>query len=445
MINELLNIIIPNNNVPEREYACNILFGVLMQTPYEISVSDVKDTVVKIGNRALIVEDHFFGNFLTPLSYLNKDNIPKGAGVFHDNKGKEIPMIFGNDTLSITDNEIICGNDVLASIYFLTSRWEEYVLGRNKSGKCDENSLYLVNNNISKIPLVHVYETFIKELLVLMGYGFNLDRKFKVITTHDVDRCYLTGWIEMLRNARNLYKIGKGIVAKKLLHDFIWYKINSPNPFDTFGFFMDCADKYHSEDYFFFKACIDGEKGFTYSIGEDRVKRMVQEVQKRGYTVGFHPSETTFDNSTQFKKELNRLDSLEAVSYSGRNHGLYCNTATYHQWEEAHAEFVSNYGFQYQNGFRCGICVPFPLFDIYERVQLNLYEIPFELMDTVMLRNKPQIESALFDMKEIINKVVDYQGVLCMNWHTNVYNMPEMQKYKSVYINLLEYAKQKMD
>ena len=438
MIDTVLNITIPDNNVPEREYACSILFGTLLQIPYKVFVSEVqKETIVKVGIRSLIFEDHFFNAYPSSLSYLKKENIPVKAGIFHDDKGGEIPMIFGKDTLTVTDNEIVCGNDVLAGVFFLTSRWEEFVLGRQETGKCDEQLLYVVRNDLSSIPLVHIYERFVKDMLINLHYPLIVNRQFSVKTTHDVDRCYLTGWMEMLKNVHKLYKQGKRKVAKKLLHDYIWYKRLCPEPFDTYSFFMDCADRYHTDDFYFFKTCIEGEKGFTYSIEEERVKEMTASVVRRGYTLGVHPSESTYGNTDQFEKEIGRFQVIDNQMICGRNHGLYCNTTTYHQWENAGAAFVSNYGFQYRNGFRCGICVPFPLFDIYERQQLKINELPFELMDTVLLRNKPTVDEALKDMLLIVNQVAENSGVLCMNWHTNVYNMPDMQKYKTVYTELL--------
>lgn len=446
MIEKKLTIVIPSNNVKERIYTCNVLFGELLRVGFDIRVDENEiNTIIVGGEKKVCIEDHFFNRFPADLSYLKKENIPVQCTFFHDLNGESIPIVFGIDKLETHDDEIICGLDIIASSFFMLSRWEEYVQGRQEYGKCDEQLLFSVRNNLCSIPLVHLYEVLLANLLCGLNNYSATNRSFKIKPTHDVDRCYLTGWGELLSNVKSIFKAGNKKKARKLLSDFIWYKLFKPEPFNTFKYFCSCADSFGIKDSFFFKCCEDNEPGLTYTINEDRVKQELKVPIELGHVIGFHPSESTFNNTEQFKKELFRLHgATNNVTVCGRNHGLYCNTITYKQWEDAGAEYVSNFGFQHRFGYRCGIAVRFPLFDVYERRQLKLYELPFVIMDTVMYRNHPEIELVLDEIKEIVDDVINYNGELCLNWHTNVFYMPEMRKYKKVYKFIFNYANNEM-
>lgn len=443
MSEKMLRIVLPNNNTKERVYTCNVLFGELLRVGFEIKIEDnAANTIIEREGKRIVLEDHFFNNSPEKLSYLKKENIPLESGTFHSPYGTIIPIIYGTDKCILGDNEIICGLDIIASSFFMISRWEEFVQGREETGKCDEQQLFAVKNNLCLVPLVHLYEELLNNLIFGTDSPTSSKRFFSIKPTHDVDRCYLTSWGELFSNLKKIYKAGNKKKARKLLSDFVWYKIHEPDPFNTFALFCSYADSVGVKDSFYFKCCEEKERGYTYRIDEERVMSALRVPEEMRHTIGFHPSESTFNDNNQFKLELSRLTgAVLGATICGRNHGLYCNTTTYKQWEAAGAEYVSNYGYQHRFGFRCGVSVAFPLFDVFERRQLKLHEIPFIIMDTVMYRNLPEVDVVENEIKGIINDVKKYNGILCINWHTNVFNMPDMRKYRSVYKFIFDYAK----
>lgn len=406
----------------------------------------VESLLILAGDKVFAFEDHFWKNHLAPNSYLSKENIPLRITNLSSFAALNIPIIYGEDRFLVEEDRTLCGLDVLASTFFMLTRWEEYVLGRKDTGRCNEEDLLCVKAGYARIPIVHVYEEFLKYLLNEAGIEVRYNRKFTIKTTHDVDRCYLTGWGELLGNAKRIYAKGNKQQAWKIVKDFIWFKTHVKNPFDTYEFFMDCAEKIGIKDEFYFKCCEANETGKTYQIGDKEVQRFIKHIKKRNHNIGFHPSESTFANHSQFLKEVKRLNHrVQPTSFIGRNHMLLITPATFRDWEMAHAKYVSNYGYQTINGFRCGIAVPFKIFDFEQRRMLSLTEIPFEVMDTVMLRNKPSFDKALSDIIDIIRIVKEYNGTFCTNWHTNVYNMRAMIDYKRVYPKMIEYVREQMD
>ena len=437
-----LNIFIPNNNYPERKYVVDFLFGELLQLSYIIIVkSEQKSSlVIEFQDRKVLFEDHFFNKHIEPKSYLSLNNLPQKITHLSSFLDIKIPIIYGTDTYSEENEQIKCGLDIIASSFFMLTRWEEYVLGRKENGKCNEEELLCVKCGYERIPIVHCYEDFLIFLLRRIGVKTNVNRSFEIKNTHDVDRCYLTGWWELFKNVTRIYKDGGKKRAWKILKDYTRYKIHYDNPFDTFSFYMNYADTIGVKDEFYFKCCDDKEPGKSYTIKDGIVQGFISLIKARGHIIGFHPSENTFENSLQFNTEIIRLKSVTELStVSGRNHALLVAPNTYRDWDNVHADFVSNYGYQYRNGFRCGIAIPFRVFDIEQRTILDVNEIPFEIMDSVLLRTQPSFDDAFENIKEIIQIVKRHNGLLCINWHTDAYNVKQMEKYRPLYPKIIEY------
>lgn len=102
----------------------------------------------------------------------------------------------------------------------MLSRWEEYVLQREKSGLCDEKQLLCVKENIAQRPVVNEYICLLVNLLRQIGVTVENPKFHKVMLTHDVDRCYLSSWSVLLKNLyplafkRHQYKKSIYIIKK---------------------------------------------------------------------------------------------------------------------------------------------------------------------------------------------------------------------------------------
>lgn len=197
----------------------------------------------------------------------------------------------------------------------------------------------------------------------------------------------------------------------------------------------------HNIDWNYYCRAYARHQMMDWDITEPFVMERLHTILSRGHYVGFHPSENTFYNNIQFTSEVERLQSVlpSHIIKGGRNHGLFYGNETFTQWNSAHIEYDSGYGFQFYNGFRCGCCYPFRVFDLFERKTLSLLEIPFVCMDSVVIRNHFTPNQMFEDMKQVIDEVYKYQGTVCLNFHSNMINTLEFKKYKKIYIALVEY------
>lgn len=436
----VIKSIVPNNNVPEREYIIKTLLNDFLNLNCEIEFHDkTENYILLFDSKKIIIEDHFFNKHIDNLSYLSRENIPD---TYTTIEKYDSPIIFGRNYLKISKNEIVCGLDVFASSFFMLTRWEEFVLphGDNEL-RCDESELFCVKQGLEKRPLVNEYIAMLSDFFCHFGLHIIPERQFTVFPTHDVDRLYLSSFSELIKNLSDMVFIKK--LHKKAwitIWRYLYYRVLFSNPFDSFNDIMNISDSFKLKSSFYFKANAKGETGATYFFNDFHIKDAIRNIINRGHKIGFHPSENTFNNEKQFEKEFNRLHNISALVKGGRQHNLLYNKNTFRIWNRLDLDYDSGYGFQYRNGFRCGICYEFEIFDIGLRQRMKLREVPFLIMDSVFLRRKSSFIEMEKNAMHIVDMVKKYNGVLCMIWHTNLFNSIEGKKTKRLYYSLIKYT-----
>lgn len=436
----LLNVSCPDNNHSERIYIIKLLLEDYLGMKCIINFeNEISDYILEFKNKRIVIEDHFFNQYTEELSYLNLNNISKSYTTLIS---KNLPIIYGRDLTKIDNNEIRCGLDIFASSFFLLTRWEEFVLPKRKDGlRCDESDLFLIKHNLYQRPLVNEYLDLLISFFSHFDISIETKRTFDIFQTHDVDWLYLSSFNILINNIKSLI-LNQKLYKKAFLSLFryLYYRLSAMNPFDSFDDFMKFSDSIGLKNHFYFKMCDEHEKGCTYNYNDIRTKHTVCNIISRGHYIGFHPSENCTNNSAQFKSELERLLGIAPNAKGGRQHHLIYKADTLRTWSDNNLEYDSGYGFQYHNGFRCGICYEFPVFDVFSRKILNLYEIPFVLMDTVFLRNKNTETEMIIESMKIIDIVKKHNGNLCTVWHTNLFKTMERRKYINTYFEIIKYA-----
>lgn len=429
----MIQITCPSNNIPERTYAIEALLTDVMgveREEYEISFKDdTKDYVLQYDSRTVVVEDHFFNSFTEPLSYLHVNNIPTDLSFFHA-LGLEIPIIYGEDRFAQDADKIIIGLDVFASTFFMLTRWEEFLIGREEKGDCDENQLFSVKSNIHTRPVVNEYSELIRQLLPIRIKIKSF--KYKVVLTHDVDGILTPTWRKIAKDIylQTRYGEPKNKVVNLTWREEIKYKRAFPSAYSQFEMYTALTERYNISEWFYFKVCDRGETEATYMFDDKFTKEVVDKLKKKNNSnilLGFHPSQNVFGERGQWDKEVARIiELLQDKPIVGRNHHLLYNYDTLRKWESMTNDHldISNCVFHKIQGFRSGSCTPYYLFDIYQRRKMCLIEHPCQIMD-IGIRYGSKVHSDLElwqEIEKIIELVKSYKGELVVTWHIYVRN-----------------------
>ena len=436
-----MRIVCPDNNRQEREYIISFFFRDLLKAEAEIvfETSATDYTIWLDESRRIVVEDHFFNLHKEPLSYLDLKNIPSGLAWFHY-EDREIPVIYGQDRLEFGDGEIRVGLDIFASSFFMLSRWEEYALGRDKISfdlersvyQMDEDKLFCVKNNLTDRAVVHEYEFLLRSLMLKLGTDTQPERQFSVLLTHDVDELGTAYFSDIFSRVFGKLKKRQIKAAYKILSRDLGLKFYASNRFKLFEKYLEQSRKYGYTDVFLMKCCERGEEECTYQLSDRCSGKVIKSLKKESAAIGIHPSPSTLNNDGQFIRECNRFqDAVGNKPLMGRNHRLVYNTNTLHQWESASIHLVSNCAYQKRMGFRCGIAVPFPVFDINARKVTSISELPVLIMDTSSRKQFADKAKRFSHMFHLLDIVAAYKGIVCLNWHERLFSRQE-------YIHLLK-------
>ncbi len=449
----MINITVPSNNINERRYIVDILFGEFLGLDYKFITNHVEakanSWIIELenGNR-LTVKDHFFSKYTLDLEYLDKQAIPNSVD-FGKNKfivEEDMPIIFGDNSFSTETTTILCGIDIFASSFFMLTRWEEYVnTKRDEHDRSPASESLAFKNNFLDRPIVNEYVEMLWNMLSHLGINQMRKTKcYEFIVTHDVDD------ILMYRSYKDLIRrIGGDIVhrksvslALKTIKEYIGTITGlSQDPYDTFDWIMDQSERAGVKSHFFFMAEGQTKHDNRYSSGSPFVRKLVKKIKNRGHYIGIHSSYNTYKDISQFKKEKSELEkNLDANISFGRAHYLRFEVPTTWQiWEDNGMQWDSSVGYANKEGFRCGTGDEFSVFNILTQKKLHLKERPLVVMESSMNTHADITPEKMENLiKNLTHKAKKYKGRFVFLWHNSNFNTKEWEEYRHVYQNILE-------
>lgn len=446
----MIKILLPDTFKPERRYVIDYIFNERFNLDYFIEFKEdiFSCQIILPNNNSLKIEDHFFGKFKNGESYLSLNNIPKR--IFTIDRAENpflpesnIPIIYGQSNFNIKKNNVCCGIDIIASIFFMLTRWEEIVNpARDKHQRFPAKASIAQINNFLKRPVVDEYIELMWNILSHLGIKQKRkEEKFKAIITHDVDipLFWKTPYALPKKIAADILKRRSFSLASKSFKNYTDTKKDIiKDPFDTFDFLMNVSERNGLKSHFFF---LCGGK-HRWDKGHlppyhPFIKNLMKRIDERGHIIGFHPSYDSYLDEDIFKTELSELQKYSPQEVKcGRQHFLrFSNPDTWRLWNKYGMEWESSLYYAEEIGFRCGTSHDFFVFDIKKRKQLNLKEIPLTYMEVTQYNyEKHSPEQWNLNLQKIINSVKKYKGIFNLLWHNSSL---DNEKIKKDYTSLL--------
>ncbi len=446
----MITIKISNNNINERKYIIDVLLKEFLGLKYKVIVDsniDNWEVILENGNK-LIIEDHFFGKFSKDLEYLKEDNIPKkvefSKNDFNDFIVRDnIPIIYGTNKLIINQSTITCGIDIFASSFFMLTRWEEYVnKTRDKHNRFPAYASLAYKNNFLDRPVVNEYVEMLWNMLKFLGCKQKRKkREFRFILTHDVDHAYK--YTDVMSHIRELagdilkrkdLKLALNNLKKQILVKFGKAK----DPFDTYDYLMDISEKSGIKSYFF----LHSSSSSKFDNNNDKfLKNLSHKILSRGHYIGYHPSYNAYNNLELFLKDKEKIENIiEHKLIFGRQHYLRFEVPiTWQIWEDAKMEWDSTLSYADKEGFRCGVCYPYTVFNILTREKLKLKERPLIIMESSLINYQPNITPEQMEqrIRNLIDKIKRYKGEFVFLWHNSTFECPVYKQYSNLYRRIL--------
>jgi len=95
---------------------------------------------------------------------------------------------------------------------------------------------------------------------------------------------------------------------------------------------------------------------------------------------------------------------------------------------------------QIKEGFRCGVCYEFSVFNLLTRKKSGLKEKPLIVMEGSFATYQPNIEpyEMANKIKYLMEQVKKYNGEFVLLWHYSSFSVIEWKKYEYLYERVLE-------
>lgn len=422
---KLIVIKTENKFIPEKEYIFKIIFDEFLGLKYEISwCIEATNYELCFDEKSLIIEDHFFGRFEHGIGYISKENIPKTVEFMKTSFAPEgdIPILFGEKGVEAKDSKILCGIDIFASCFFMLTRWEEIANSTlDKHERFPATASLAYRYDFLHRPIVNEYVEMLWSMMKHLGFmGKRKQRCFTPVLTHDIDDPF---------------------------KDF--EKNGFDDSFNTFDYLMDKSEELDVKSHFYLmdRGVTDIDK--RYFLSDKGMVWLINHIKSRGHTLGIHPSYATYRDSKLLKLEMSNVSNAigDTIDLSRQHYLRFEISTTWRLLDEVGIKSDSTLGYADMDGFRCGCCYEYSVFDALERKHLRLKESPLIAMDSTYfgyLQNQ-NYETILRKLAYYIDVIAKYDGQFVLLVHNSSFevykNIADMHK---LYDEVVEMIKRKM-
>ena len=369
---------------------------------------------------------------------------------------EDVPLLFGSPEIKKSDNTLILHADIIASTFFLISRYEEVIRRdeRDQHGRFPGISSLPFRAGFLHRPVVDEYGKLLRKLLKETGIDIREpEEKFrKIYLTHDVDQ---------LAHYRNFRGMGGAISrffknpyqALKAVQTFAGGIQN--DPWFTFPWFFELAEELKTENsgveienIIFIKT--GGGDLMTdkplHDIRDKDFSRLFALCKQFGVKIGLHPSYQAGLEPDKIANEKKILDETidQHTSYS-RNHFL-SNREPEDMQELIEVGFTDDFTMAYADraGFRLGTCRAVKWINPLTLQLTNLTLHPLILMDSTLSDDrymKLRTDEAFSFSKKMIDLVKKYNGDLVLLWHNTTVEKHNGQYHRDLYRWVINYLK----
>ena len=430
----------------EKQYVVHQILDGFLGLRYTLVVDEaIKGILIANGTKKVNLNDDFFQQ-VTKEGWLAPSTLPSlPLQNFHSSvlniKGYEarLPILYGNNNLSISKDSVELGLDVFGSCFFMLSRYEEMVCkDMDDHGRFPASSSVAFKEGLLSRPLVDEYVELLWEVIHMLWP--DLERKSGKIHKYiscDVDHIEDKG----VRFPGIIKRLGADLLVRRsfkacLRSVRLFFQVSilqkgEKDPFNTFDFMMDVCERQNLKMAFYFiprnnKKKIDGE----YDIESREIKVLMRKILSRGHEVGYHGSYFSYKDKEMTLAEVRALREVyKSVGgkydqiQGGRQHYLRWRTGiTEKNIEAAGLEYDTTLGYPETIGFRSGTSREYQAYDLAERKTLDLKIRPLLVMDVSLLSDKYMglsYEAAFDEATRIWEKAKRYNGNFTLLWHNS--------------------------
>lgn len=351
----------------------------------------------------------------------------------------------GEGVYSIENKSVALHFDFLTLPFILLSRFEETLSdSRDKHGRALFKNSLSDKYGVIDVPIADEYALLIRSIVKKEFPELEvIPRKPGFYSTHDIDLISRFGsaYTNLHTLAADLFKYRSlKMFCTSLSQYHACRRDELKDPYLLAVEMLlerDTAAKRKS--LFFIKSLRAGEPDATYDIFGAQASHLIRLIKERGGEIGLHGSYPSIGNPSSFIKEKRYLENVsEQAITKGRQHFLRFDAKTTPiLWHNAGITDDFTLGYAEREGFRCGTCHPYPLYDLQNDVPLTVTEHPLIAMDGTFYQYQNLTPApALQKIKQLQATCEAAEGDFILLWHNTFVWREFAPWYKEVFCKL---------
>lgn len=338
--------------------------------------------------------------------------------------------------------------DLLASTFYMVSRYEEYLPHRE-----DEHGRFITSESLAYTagfkdePVVDQWACLLKAMLLERYPDLQLpSRSYRFLQTVDID----AAWCFLHKGA---FRTVAGSLRDLFAHHdpdevrLRWRVLRKRqnDPYDTFDYIIEQQQRAPGSHLLFFSLLADYDqydKPANYL--NPNTQQLLQHLGDHA-KMGIHPGYHSLEQPHNVNVETKHLENiLHRNIVRARYHFLRLQLPVSYRIL-LHAGIRHDYtmGYADDTGFRAGISSPFPFYDLERDIETELLLHPFCVMDTTLQKYlKLTPEEGVERYKKLIDSIRQVDGTYCCIVHNqNLCERYGWEGWRSAYEQMLDLAK----
>jgi hypothetical protein len=328
--------------------------------------------------------------------------------------------------------------DIFAAIFYLLSRYEEYLPYEPDSYfRFPHIKSIAFQNNFLNLPLIDLWIEEIKKNINGKNHSIQFkENTFQFIPSYDIDIAYSFKGKGFVRNLagtlKDLLKFDHKNVASRLKVLFS----NQKDPYDSFLYLDEIHEQFSLNPIYFFLLSEGSKYDKNLNCDSSLMKKLISTIQSK-YEIGIHPSWKSHENINSLQKEVLLLKN---VKKSRQHYIRFALPETFRNL--LHVKITDDYSMGYGsiNGFRASTSRSFNWFDLEKNEETLLRLHPFCFMEcNSFFEQKFTAEKAFEEMHHYATIVKKVNGNLITIWHNfSLGTDPLWKGWKEKYIDFLK-------
>ncbi len=301
--------------------------------------------------------------------------------------------------------------DVLASSFYMLSRYEEYLpFKADEYGRFTASESLAFKANFLQKPVVNIWANQLRDSILKHFPDFEFPvKQYSQHNTLDIDYAFDYKGKPVLR------RLG-GLLKSIVTFDFesvksrLSYCFGAKDPFDVYKLLKEVQEEHNIKTTYFFQVGAYGKFDKNLLL-KKTLKSLIKHVSSYA-NIGLHPSYGSNTDFSKLEKEYQGLsETIGKPITKSRQHFLKLTfPATFENLIKLGVKGDYSLGFANVIGFRAGVANAFPFFNLQTNTQRPLLLYPFQVMDVTLKDYLKLPPKEAIEQINTIKKVIREEG-----------------------------------